>query len=153
MCPKLSHVSRMELCTTISLPEWHFKEKMLEDCVVIAPGTFLDENNILWHTLQVSCSKHPEESNVFKVSEIRTYIRRDKYAHCPPAKPDPSIRPLLRPALPPELRHPLEEHAPFRAILLPPKSVPTKTIGIPAKSTRDKRRRRREQHRAFSARV
>jgi hypothetical protein len=134
---------------------WHFKEKYksLGDCVVLAPDTFLDENKMLWNTLQVSCSKHPEESNVFKVSEIRTYIRRDKYAHCPPAKPGPSVRPLLRPALPPELRHPIEAHSPFRAILLPPKSVPAKPICIPAKSTRDQRRRRQEQHRAFSARV
>jgi hypothetical protein len=51
------------------------------------------------------------------------------------------------------LRHPLEEHAPFRAILLPPKSVPARLARIPAKSTRDERRRRREQHRAFTARV
>ncbi len=58
-----------------------------------------------------------------------------------------------RAVLPPELRHPIEEHAPFRAILLPPKSVPPKCIRLPAKSTRDERRRRREQHRAFSARV
>jgi hypothetical protein len=83
---------------------WHFKEKSLGDCVILVPDTFLDENNILWNTLQVSCSKHPEESNVFKVSEIRTYIRRDKYAHCPPAKLSP-------PVLPPELRHPLEAHS------------------------------------------
>jgi hypothetical protein len=81
---------------------WHFKEKSLGDCVVLATDTFLDENNILWNTLQISCSKHPEEANVFKVSEIRTYIRRDKYAHRPPAKPDPSVRSLLRPALPSE---------------------------------------------------
>jgi hypothetical protein len=120
---------------------WHFKEKSLGDCVVLAPDTYLDENNILWNTLQVSCSKHPEESNVFKVSEIRTYIRCDKYAHCPLAKPGPPARPLLRLALPLELRHPLEAHSPFRAILLPPKSVPSKSIRIPAKSTRDERRR------------
>jgi hypothetical protein len=108
---------------------------------------------MLWNTLQVSCSKHPEESNVFKVSEIRTYIRRDKCAHCPPAKLNPPVRPLLRPALPLESQHPLEAHSYFRAILLPPKSVPSKSIRIPAKSTRDERRRRREQHRVFSARV
>jgi hypothetical protein len=51
---------------------WHFKENSLGDCVVLATNTFLDENNIQWNTLQISCSKHPEESNVFKVSEIRT---------------------------------------------------------------------------------
>jgi hypothetical protein len=132
---------------------WRFKEKSLGNCIVIAPDTFLDDSNILWHTLQVSCSKHPEDHNVFKVSEVRKYIRRDKSSHGPPAKPDLPVPPLLRPALPPELRQPIEEHAPFRAILFPPKSVPPKCIRLPAKSTRDERRRRREQDRAFSARV
>jgi hypothetical protein len=50
---------------------WHFTEKSLGQCVVLAPDTFLDENNILWHTLQVSCSRYPLDSNVFKVSEVR----------------------------------------------------------------------------------
>ncbi len=36
---------------------WHFTEKSLGKCVVLAPDAFLDENNILWHTLQVSCSR------------------------------------------------------------------------------------------------
>jgi hypothetical protein len=132
---------------------WRFKEKSLGNCIVIAPDTFLDDNNILWHTLQVSCSKHSEDPNLFKVREVRTYIRREKSSHGPPAKPNLPVPPLLRPALPPELRQPIEEHAPFRAILIPPKSVPPKCIRLPAKSTRDERRRRREQHRVFSARV
>jgi hypothetical protein len=132
---------------------WRFKEKSLGNCIVIAPDTFLDDNNILWHTLQVSCSKHPDEDNVFKVSEVRTYIRRDKTSHGPPAKSDPPVPTLLRPVLPPELRQPIEEQSPSRAILLPPKSVPPTCIRLPAKSTRDERRRRREQHRVFSARV
>jgi hypothetical protein len=51
---------------------WHFKENSLGDCIVIAPDTFLDANNIRWHTLRVSCSEHPEDSNVFKFREIRT---------------------------------------------------------------------------------
>ncbi len=78
---------------------WRFKEKSLGNCIVIAPDTFLDDNNILWHMLQVSCSKHPDEDNVFKVSEVRTYIRRDKTSHGLPAKPDPPVPTLLRPVL------------------------------------------------------
>jgi hypothetical protein len=80
-------------------------------------------------------------------------LQRGTHFYGPPAKHDSPVCPLIRPAIPPELRHPLEEHAPFRAILLPPRSVPPKSIRIPAKSARDERRRRREQHRAFSARV
>jgi hypothetical protein len=113
----------------------------LGDCIVLATDTYLDDNNILRHTLQVSCSQHLEDSNVFKVSEICTYIRRDKSSHGPPAKPNLP--------LPPELRHPLEEHVPFRAILLPPKSVPPKSIRLPIKSTQDARQRVR----AFPAKV
>ena len=127
-------------------------EKSLGKCVVLAPDTFLDENNILWHTLQVSCSRYPLDSNVFKVSEVRTYIRRDRTAHGPSARsPSPSSS-LLRPILSPELRHPLENESPFRSILLPPKCVPSADIRQPAKSTRDARRRARAG-RAFSAKV
>ena len=35
---------------------WHFKENSLGNCVVIVPDTYLDDSNILWHTLQVFCS-------------------------------------------------------------------------------------------------
>ena len=131
---------------------WHFTEKSLGKCIVLAPDTFLDENKILWHTLQVSCSKYPLDSNVFKVSEVRTYIRRDRTAHGPSARSPPPGSTVLRPTLSPELRHPLENDSPFRSILLPPKCVPPDDPRLPAKSTRDARRRVRAA-RAFSAKV
>jgi hypothetical protein len=86
---------------------WHFKEKSLGDCIIIAPDTYLDDNNILWHTLQVSCSKHPEDCNIFKVSEVRTYIRRDKTSY--QARPHQSLNYFApRSHQSSELPHPLE---------------------------------------------
>ena len=74
---------------------WHFKEKSLGDCVVLATDTFfLDENNILWNTLQISCSKHPEETNVFKVSEIHTHLHSPRQTCPSPTSQAGPISPL-----------------------------------------------------------
>jgi hypothetical protein len=69
---------------------WRFKEKSLGNCIVIAPDTYMDDNNILWHMLQVSCSKHPEDSNEFKVSEEITHVHstRQKFS-----RPTSQVRP------------------------------------------------------------
>jgi hypothetical protein len=90
---------------------------------------------------------------VAKVSEVRTWIRRDKSTLSPSAKPDPPVPTIVRDNLPPELRHPIEEHNPFRAILLPPRSIPAPRLRLPAKSTRDERRRLLRAHLALSAKV
>jgi hypothetical protein len=137
--------------TGLDLVEWKFKERTLGPCTVLSTGTLLDDNNILWNTLQVASSK-TNDTFVAKVSEVRTWIRRDKSALSPPAKPDPPVPTIVRDNLPPELRHPIEEHSPFRAILLPPGSIPAPRLRLRAKSTRDVRRRLRA-HLALSAKV
>jgi hypothetical protein len=137
--------------TGLDLLGWKFKERMLGPCTVLSTDTLLDDNNILWNILQVASSK-TDDTFVAKVSEVRTWIRRDKSAHSPPAKPDPPVPTIVRDNLPPELRHPIEEHSPFRAILLPPRSIPAPRLRLPAKSTRDERRRLRA-HLALSAKV
>jgi hypothetical protein len=87
-----------------------------------------------------------------QVSKVRRWIRRDKTAHGPTAKPDPPAPFILRENLPPELRHPIEAATPFRAILLPPRSIPAPQLRLPAKISRDERRRQRA-HRALSVKV
>ena len=137
--------------TGIDILGWTFKEKTLGPCTVVSTDTLLDDNNIVWNTLQLSSSK-TKDTFVAKVSEVRTWIRRDKSACGPPAKtvlPDTDI---LRDTLPEDLRHPLEAHSPFRAILLPPRSVPAVRLRLPAKSSRDERRRFRA-HSVLSAKV
>ena len=69
----------------------------------------MDDNNILWNTMQISSSK-TQDTFVAKVSEVRTWIRRDKSAHGPSAKTSPPAPDLLRETLPADLRHPIEEH-------------------------------------------
>jgi hypothetical protein len=130
---------------------WKFKERTLGPCTVLATDTLLDDDNILWNTLQIESSKS-NDTFVAKVSEVRTWIRRDKSAHGPPATPDPPVPHILRENLPPELRHPIEADTPFRAILLPPRSIPAPQLRLPAKSTRDERRKLKA-HRALSAKV
>ncbi len=59
---------------------------------------------------------YPDSAQRFvaKVSEVRTWIRRDKSAHGPPAKTNPPVPVILRYTLPADLRFPIEEHNPFR---------------------------------------
>jgi hypothetical protein len=137
--------------TGLDLVGWKFKERTLGPCTALSTDTLLDDNTILWNTLQISSSK-TNDTFVAKVSEVRTWIRRDKSAQSPPAKPDPPVSTIVRDNLPPELRHPIEEHSPFRAILLPPRSIPAPHLRLPAKSTRDERRRLRA-HLALNAKV
>jgi hypothetical protein len=101
--------------------------------------------------MQISSSK-TQDTFVAKVSEVRTWIRRDKSAHGPSARTSPPAADPLRENLPADLRHPIEEHNPFRAILLPPRSVPATRFRLPAKSSRDERRRLRA-HSALNAKV
>jgi hypothetical protein len=130
---------------------WRFKEKTLGPCTVVATDTLLDDNNILWNTMQISSSK-TKDTFVAKVSEVRSWIRRDKSAHGPPANTNSPVPVILRDTLPADLRLPIEEHNPFRAILLPARSVPATRIRLPAKSSRDERRRLRA-HSALNAKV
>jgi hypothetical protein len=138
--------------TGLDILGWKFKEKTLGPCTIVATDTLLDDNNILWNTMQISSSK-TKDTFVAKVSEVRTWIRRDKSAHGPPAKTNPPVPVILRDTLPTDLRLPIEEHNPFRAtLLLPPRSVPATRLRLPAKSSRDERRRLRA-HSALSAKV
>jgi hypothetical protein len=137
--------------TGIDILGWTFYEKTLGPCTVIGTDTLLDDNNILWNTMQISSSK-TQDTFVAKVSEVRTWIRRDKSAHGPSAKTSPPATDPLRETLPEDLRHPIEEYNPFRAILLPPRSAPPTRLRLPAKSSRDERRLLRA-HSALSAKV
>jgi hypothetical protein len=123
--------------TGLDLLGWKFKEQTLGTCT--STDTLLDDNNILWNTLQIASSK-TDDTFVAKVSEVRKWIRRDKTALSPPVKTDPLVPTIVSDNLPPELRHPIEENSPFRSILLPPRSIPPPRLRLPAKSTRDERR-------------
>jgi hypothetical protein len=135
----LSCLDRPSSDTGRDILGWKFKD------------TLLDDDNILWNTLQIESSKS-NDTFVTKVSEVRTWIRRDKSANGPPATPDLPVPHILRENLPPELRHPIESATPFRAILLPPRSIPASQLRLPAKSSRDERRKLKA-HRALSAKV
>jgi hypothetical protein len=119
----------------LDLLGWQFKGKTLGPCTVVFTDTLLDDNNILWNTLQIASSK-PNDTFVAKVSEVRTWIRRDTSSHGPSAKPDSPPPTIVRDILPPDLRHPIEAASPFRAILLPPRSIPapvsTYQLRVPA---------------------
>jgi len=74
---------------------WTFYEKTLGPSTVIATDTLLDDNNILWITMQISSSKM-QDTFVAKVSEVRTWIRRDKSSHGPSARTSPPAADILR---------------------------------------------------------
>jgi hypothetical protein len=76
----------------------------------------------------------------------------DKSAHGPRATTNPPVPVIIRDTLPADLRLPIEEHNLFRAILLPARSVPATRLRLPAKSSRDERRKLRA-HSALSAKV
>jgi hypothetical protein len=130
--PTSSNRHRPSSDTGFDILEWKFKEKTLGPCTVVATDTLLDDNNILWNTMQISSSK-TKDTFVAKVSEVRTWIRRDKSAHGPPAKTNSPVPAILRDTLPADLRLPIEEHNPFRAILLPARSVPATRIAYQRK--------------------
>ncbi len=137
--------------TCIDILGWTFYERTLGPCTVIAKDTLLDDDNILWNTMQISSSK-TQDTFVAKVSEVRTWFRRDKSARGPPARTSSPAPDTLRDTLPADLHLPIEEYNPFRAILLPPRIVPATRLRLPAKGSRDERRRLRS-HRALSAKV
>jgi hypothetical protein len=61
--------------TGIDILGWKFKKKTLGPCTVVATDALLDDNNILWNTMQISSSK-TKDTFVAKVSEVRTWIRK-----------------------------------------------------------------------------
>jgi hypothetical protein len=92
-------------------------ERTLGNCTVLHTDTFLDDDNIRWHTLAFTSSKSPDEDSVVaKVSEVRNWCRKGK----PPV-------PIVNIPVPPTLQQQPESTSPFRAILHPPKTCPPPT--------------------------
>jgi hypothetical protein len=80
----------------LDLLRWQFKEKTLGPCTVVSTDTLLDDNNVLGNTIQIESFK-TNDTFVAKVSEVRTWIRRDKSSHGPSAKPDPPLPTIVSP--------------------------------------------------------
>jgi hypothetical protein len=102
---------------------WTFFEKSLGHCTVLNTDTYLDHDNILWHTLAFDSSK-AKDIVVSKVSEVRRWCKKGT----PPANlPQPTSPPTVNVPVPIPLQQQPETHSPFRAILHPPKSLPPVT--------------------------
>jgi hypothetical protein len=56
--------------TGLDILGWKFREKALGPCTVIATDTLLDDNNILWNTMQIASSK-TQDTFVAKVIQPR----------------------------------------------------------------------------------
>ncbi len=58
--------------TAVDILGWTFYERTLGHCTALNTDKYLDDDNILWHTLAFTSSKCPDEDSVIaKVSEVR----------------------------------------------------------------------------------
>ena len=111
--------------TGIDLIGHTFQDTARGLCRIIGTDTYLDDDGILWHTLQYNSSKYPkDDTRISKVSEVRSWIKRK--GSTPPRQPVPKpvVPSTIRLDLPATLRDAPDPKTPFRAILLAPKSVP-----------------------------
>ncbi len=98
----------------INLVGYTFKDRVLGKCKVVAPSTYIDENNIVWNTSEFTSTTYPSELQFSKVSEVRAWITKDKNHRTPaPATAPP------RPAPQRLTQGPITE-PPKRDILRPP---------------------------------
>jgi hypothetical protein len=110
--------------TGIELVGHTFQDPSRGLCLIIGTDTYFDDDGVLWHTLQYSSSKYPNQEALFsKVSEVRSWLKRR--GSTPPQKPTPKpiVPTTLRYELPTPLRDAPDPKSPFRAILHAPKFV------------------------------
>jgi hypothetical protein len=70
--------------TGIDLIRWTFHDQSLGTCTVIETDSYIDEDGVIWNCLAYSRAKHPKAPpEVSKVTEVRTWISRDKNAIAP----------------------------------------------------------------------
>ena len=100
-----------------------FPDKSLGTCCVVGTDTYLDEDGIIWHLLQYTSSRKPDDDPlVSKVSEVRGWLKR-KGSTSPSHPPTRTAPPFtLRHEVPDPLKQAPEALAPFRSILHAPKT-------------------------------
>ncbi len=105
--------------TGIDLVGHTFQDTSRGLCRIIGTDTYIDDDGVLWHTLQYTSSKYPkQDARISKVSEIRSWLRRRGSAPPPKPTPKPTVPITIRYELPAPLRNAPDPKSPFFRTIL-----------------------------------